>query len=227
MKTNRVGLLFILLLAFVFAVLSVDARASGDRIQTSGDINQHIDVGGTFVEGSSMTGGDVTVSGDKNRAYALGLGDVDINDCYRSFQIAVLFQGSQLNYWCMADSLDAKGLHAAAAMTRCKLDGYRALFNNDMDYCIDMNTMAAFVPPPPPEPAAIDKDEEDDYHAELETAVAMLREEFERTQAQASEAKRVAQEAAQTPQTIIQKEEFLDDEQRIKLEAIKHEKVDQ
>ena len=214
MKPPRFSLwIFLLVVFFAILLISPDSDAGGTDVELQNYSPTHI------TGEISQSTGDTIVSGDKNRAYALGLGDVDINDCYRSYQIAVIFQGSQLNYWCMADSLDAKGLHAAAAVTRCKLDGYRKLFG-DMDDCVAMNTMEVFIPPAP-EPEITDSDEDDDYHQQLEQAVAALRIEFEATQAKAAEAKREAQRAARQPQTVIQKEEFLDEEKRAKLEALK------
>jgi len=109
MRENRVPLVFILLIVVVFVLAAFDARASGDRItqsndmnnQTSGDIKQKIGVstdvttnvtgGTTNVAGSTVTGStqttntgavDVNVGGSSNKSYALGmagLGDVDLN----------------------------------------------------------------------------------------------------------------------------------------------------
>lgn len=193
------------------------AQASGDDIRQSNDNNileGSIEVNPTLTSNPTLNagdnvGGDIDIQGDKNRAYAFGMGDVDINDCYRSFQV-LIFQGSQLNYWCMADSLDAKGLHEAAAKTRCKLDGYRNLFG-DEDACIKMNTMAVIVLPPTDPPTA-DKDDED-YHEKheaeaqqivaqigaLTATVSALEDDNAELEAQVHKAKKIAQKAYDDP----------------------------
>lgn len=231
MRENRVPLIWILLIAGLFCIAAFDARAGGDRnnsesssaasaksasISSIGDVSNTSESILSAGDNISSQSSSVNVNGDKNRAYGLSLGDVDINDCYRSFQVTVLFQGSQLNYWCMADSLDAKGLHEAAALTRCKLDGYRKLFG-DEDTCIAANTMTTLKILPENFNQSDDfKEDDEDYHEQLEAAVVALRAEFEALQAEkakalarVAKAEKVAQRAAAAPQ-----ERYMDYEQR-------------
>lgn len=112
---------------------------------------------------------------DSSRAYGFGLGDVDINDCYRSFQI-LMFQDSRANRWCMANDLDARGLHEAAAKMRCSLNAYEDIFE-DHETCVAQSTVSV---PVPVVAAPHDDEDDDDVHRELYMQYEMLREQMER-----------------------------------------------
>lgn len=110
---------------------------------------------------------------DSSRAVGLGLGDVDINECYRSYQLVVFWQGTQVNPICLADTLDQRGLYAVAAKVRCDIKAIRKHFASEAE-CIAANTVKVSVP----EPVVVPVDDED-YHRELEQELAMLRADFE------------------------------------------------
>lgn len=130
---------------------NVDVRQSNDlNNQTGGDI----------------TGGDL-ISSDK--AFAIGGSsfDVDINDCLASKATNIIVVGWQTlkeNPTCIADGLDARGNHAAAARVRCKhvetvyssFDGFKK--------CVTAVTMTAPVQPLPTKPDKVDKDEDEHGH---------------------------------------------------------------
>ena len=175
MRENRVSLVWILLLAAAFVIAAVDARASGDRISQSNDMNNQtgeinvdagssVEVGGVTVPvttGSvtqgSVTGGDVNVGGDSHKSYALGmagLGDVDLNEgrnCMgtEAFSIAVVAkQDMKLNPWCAALFYNANGKHRMAAKARCLLPEILYMSGNDEEQCITDNTFALDGAPP-------------------------------------------------------------------------------
>ncbi len=114
---------------------------------------------------------------DSSNAVGLGLGDVDINDCYRSYQVVVLWQGTQLNWWCVAREYDAIGLHEVAAQVRCdKIKGISKLFD-DQESCIAANTLVA-KPQSEVLPAAqenIFEDDEEEFHVEQQELYEDLR----------------------------------------------------
>lgn len=168
-----------------------------------------------FVDaGSSVTvdGGNFS-SVNHNKSYAVGMGDVDIAQCYRSWQFLV-FQDSKVNYWCMADSLDARGLHEAAARTRCSLKAYSKLFDSN-EACIAASVMI----PAPIEPMLEQPSEEEEFQRqwleeqqeliiELQTKIESLEKKPERKAA---------------PRTIIEQQPFLTEDKRAKLEALRRE----
>ena len=118
----------------------------------------------------SVSNFDSNVS-HSSKAYAIGLGDVDINQCYRSYQ-ALAWQDSRLNYWCVGESLDARGLHRAAALARCHIKGYRELFASHEE-CITENTMLPLADVPELAPV-IDRDKEEFQRQWLEEQQEMI-----------------------------------------------------
>jgi hypothetical protein len=134
---------------------------------------------------------DNPVSVDSNvshssRAYGFGLGDVDIAQCYRSWS-ALVVQFSQANLWCMANDLDARGLHDAAARTRCSVKAYRKNFPSRQD-CIAGSTVVGLVVLEDIEPDRIDEDEE--IHVEQMIAIDQLKEQVEQLQIAAQRPRR-------------------------------------
>jgi len=104
---------------------------------------------------------------NSSRAYGLGLGDVDIAQCYRSWQV-LIYQDSKPNWFCLADSLDAKGLHKAAAELRCSVKSYRQKLG---DKCLALSTASS-----PAQPMAdTHLDEEQELHLEQMVLVEELR----------------------------------------------------
>lgn len=157
--------------------------------------------GGTDIEQETIvTGGDNTAENNAlisgSRAYSLGLGDVDINQCYRSYQI-LIWQDSKVNKWCMADSLDAKGLHDAAALMRCSLRPVRALFGSDRECIAALTVREREVVLAP---VAVEREVDDEDNRRLEALQARL-EMIEQQRTQDAERVRkasiVARQAAQ------------------------------
>ena len=145
-----------LLLLPAFAYASGDCRGDGSCVEASAEI----------------VTGDTVVQGDSSRAFGFGLGDVDINQCYRSYQI-LIWQDTKANRWCMADGLDARGLPEAAARMRCSIRALRSLYPSE-SACI----AAVTVPNPVPiveEPREPEDDERDHEAARIEHEALLAR----------------------------------------------------
>lgn len=113
--------------------------------------------------GDDHRGGDVAAGSDSvasvrdtSRTVGLGLGDVDIAQCYRSYSV-IVWQDSRVNPICLADSLDAKGLHETAAKVRCDIRAIRKHFDSDAQ-CVAANTVQVQVVAMP-EPENDDEEE--------------------------------------------------------------------
>ncbi len=112
--------------------------------------------------GHNHDAGDVVVgSSDSSHVFGFGGNDVDIAQCYRSYSV-IIWQDSKPNYFCIADALDAKGLHKAAAITRCSVKSFSKLF----DDCVMINTMRPALAVVMEEP----EDDDEDDHRETEQA---------------------------------------------------------
>jgi len=138
------------LLVFLLAPV---ALASDDERGPNVDVETVTTVNTT----SNMTGGDTNLTnstgGNSSRAYGFGLGDVDIAQCYRSYQL-LIWQDSKINPFCVADAYDQKGLHMMAAVIRCDIGFIRKHFDTDSG-CLDANTMASAVMPSTPDLGAV------------------------------------------------------------------------
>ena len=127
----------------------------------AGDCDGHSCRGDVSVDTSVPVDSNVSVN-HTSKSFGFGAGDVDIAQCYRSYSV-IVWQDSRINPVCLADSLDAKGLHTVAAMVRCDIRAIRKHFGSD-DECIDANTMR----PAPVAAMPESKDEDDeDIHEEL------------------------------------------------------------
>ncbi len=126
-----------LILVAGIALASDDERGPNVDVETVTTMNNT----------SNMTGGDTTLTnsagGNSSRAYGFGLGDVDIAQCYRSYQL-LIWQDSKINPFCVADAYDQKGLHMMAAVIRCDIGFIRKHFDTD-SACLSANTMAVAV----------------------------------------------------------------------------------
>lgn len=80
-----------------------------------------------------------SIGGNKAIGIGLGMGSVDISQCMAS-KSTPLYQWLIENKWCMADSLDAKGLHEAAARVRCQTKTMRKVYP-DRQECLSANLM--------------------------------------------------------------------------------------
>ena len=182
-EPKRVGLWPLIAVAFVICVVVFDIAYSDDTIQ-SNDMN--------------TVKGDIAIS-DRSYGVSQSLGDVDINDCLASTQwgIPVIFakQSVQENPWCMANSLDAMGAHAAAAKVRCTTETIKAIYP-DAAKC---EQAVMFQVKPPPKPEMVDRDDED-----YERLHARMTAYEERTSKDADNAKKAAQRVNLAVQRVNQ-----------------------
>jgi len=122
---NKKPNLLLALTIAVFVVVVVIEIAYGD------DHKRHDDDITIAIAGGENTASNI-VSGSHSYGVSQSLGDVDINDCLASTQwgIPVIYakQTVQENPWCMANSLDARGAHAAAAKVRCTTETIKAIY---------------------------------------------------------------------------------------------------
>lgn len=200
-----VRLLLVLLLVFAF----VDAYASGDdiRVTQSNDMNTAT-TGDVNLEGSTYSGGDAF-------AFAHALGDVDINDCLASTQWGTIIVSRQkvvLNQWCAAEVYDAKGMYQMAAIMRCNIPEILNEFDNEIA-CERANL---YTPPPP----VVELDDTPDYE-NLYRQEQMHDEQFEQLAQRIEQLEQEPEPRPRPPQTIIQQQEFLDDEKRERLRALR------
>ncbi len=200
-------LCIVFLIGVLTMILSV-AYAGGDDIIQSNDNN-------------AQTTGDVSVGGDSSKAFGVGMGDVDIAQCMAS-KSTPLYQWLKFNKWCMAETLDAKGLHEAAAKVRCSINEYSKVFQSNQE-CIALSTAETQEFPVKP---SVDEDDEDgpDRHLEaLYARVSDLETEKERILQKMEKTSQKAREAARMePKTIIQ--DFITEDKRAKLAALRDEK---
>jgi len=115
-------LLMVAIAIFMVVVVFKIAESSGPDVEVETTVD------------TVLTGGDniASIAGSRSYGVSQSLGDVDINDCLASTQwgIPVIFakQTVQENPWCMANSLDARGAHAAAAKVRCTTETIKAIY---------------------------------------------------------------------------------------------------
>lgn len=153
-EPKRVSLVW-LLLAALFAVVIVFDIAYADGHECQGGHNCNDTNSTIAIDSSNVVSNSVS---DSSRAYGFGLGDVAITQCYRSYQI-LIFQDSKINPICLADSLDAKGLHHTAAMVRCDIKAIRKHFDSD-ESCVQATTMQMIHPVAMESPKNDDEDNE-------------------------------------------------------------------
>lgn len=129
---------YMLLLFSLTAFADDDCRGNNDCSDSS--VN---------VDASNTVDSSVSNSmSNSSRSMGFGLGDVDIAQCYRSYQFLV-WQDTKINPVCLADSYDAKGLHHMAAVIRCDVKHIRKHFDSD-EACVQANTVRRVEFPDPP-----------------------------------------------------------------------------
>lgn len=208
--------LCIILLFGILVGISTHAWAGGD------DIEQNVKViTGDLTGGDNISDNVASISG--SRSYGVGLGsiDVDIAQCLGSEStgiIVVQWQRLKENPWCMADTLDAKGLHEAAAKVRCSIKAYSGLFLDNQE-CMTLSTMSpkeGHVERPTAMPESTEDDDEHDR--EIEALYARLSD----LEAETVEAREAAERAARRPQTQRQvvQQPYLSEQQRIALKEV-------
>ena len=177
----RVSVWILIPIVFLICVVFFDF-AYGETIQ-SNDMN--------------TVKGDIAIS-DRSYGVSQSLGDVDINDCLASTQwgIPVIFakQSVQENPWCMANSLDAMGAHAAAAKVRCTTETIKAIYP-DAAKC---EQAVMFQVKPPPKPEMVDRDDED--YERLHARMTVYEERTAKAETDARKARVQAYRVAQTVQ---------------------------
>ncbi len=199
--TRKISLISFLLGMAILIFMAAPVWASGDcKGHSCNEPGTDITVNPSSVLNNSVR--------DSSSSYGFGAGDVDINDCYRSYSV-ILYQDTKVNKLCLADQQIAQGLYEAGARTRCSIRSVVKDYD-DFKHCVQLNTVVAYKPPPPP-PPTVDKDEDEDDGRiqELEAQVAGLVNDYEQ-QMQAP--------PQVTRQTIHQP--FLSDEKRAKLAAV-------
>jgi hypothetical protein len=202
------------MIKWLILFLPVLALASGD--DESVTVEQEVNVDTVLNANPTMNAnpimnaeGSTLTNSTSSRAYGFGLGDVDIAQCYRSYQLLV-WQGSQINPFCVADSYDQKGLHIMAAVVRCDIGFIRQHFDTDAA-CIEANTMVVQAPEPPPPPAPTPTlsipdthiQQEVEIHTEQREAFETLEQRLARIEAgQRDAARKAAVKRAYVQQTI-------------------------
>ncbi len=142
------------------------------------------------VDASSVVNNSIS---DTSRAFGFGFGDVAITQCYRSYQI-LIWQDSKINPICLADSLDAKGLHHTAAMIRCDIKAIRKHFDSDKS-CIQATTMQMIHPVVIEEPV-----NDDEYREQQQTYMVELESRMDRMESARQSANRYAASEKQKEQ---------------------------
>ena len=224
MKPPRFSLwIFMLIVFFAILLVSPDSDAGGDELTSESQA-----ISSSMSNSSAVIGeSHVDVGGDKNRAYALGvpgLGDVDIAGCLGSTQWTLLIGGKQkleTNWWCVTKLYLEAGLYDNAAMAICNTE-VREEFATEQD-CRDAHPFKAMATIVPTE--SEDEDEEHErFQAEIEALAARLSASEEKTAQAKAEARKARRAAQAPPQTVIQREPFIDADKRAALEALKGEK---
>lgn len=188
-------LLFILLMAAFIMFLMTPLYAgdnNGKRTRTDIELDSDVSVSNP-----------VSVR-DTSRAVGLAGGDVDINDCYRSWSV-IVYQGSMVNKLCLAQQLVLEGNYQAAAELRCSVKSVRRAFGGG-EKCV----FALSVPPPEPVtsselPLVEDHfEEEEEYHEEQQELYADLEAKIQNLEAERRAAARRSQQQQQQQQEYAQ-----------------------
>ena len=192
---------------------SADASADASASVKIGDTSVTVPVTQGSVTGGTMHGGDVTVGGDKNRAYAFAnsLGDVDIAGCLGSTQWNTPLFGKQklvLNWPCMTEFYLRNEMYANAAMAICNTE-IRKEYETEED-CRAAHPFKAMALAPMP----TESHDEDEEHERLEAEIAALRADLSAAKEKARKATLEARYAVREAQKQPEKVEYgLSDEQ--------------
>jgi len=135
---KRFNIIWFLVAGILIFLIIAKVEADGHKCQgyNCNDGDTVLMVGDTSV--------DTVIGGSDAFGIGLSMGDVDINDCLAS-KSTPLYQWLVENKWCMADSLDAKGLYEAAAKIRCETKTLRKVYPIRQD-CIDAVTVVYVEP---------------------------------------------------------------------------------
>jgi len=196
MKPDRIPLIFFLLGVAIILFLAAPVWST--------DYGHDSD---STVTTSSVLNNSVR---DSSRSFGLGAGDVDINDCYRSWSV-ILYQDSKVNKLCLADRQIAQGLYEAGARTRCSVRSVVKDYDN-FDHCVRLNTVVIYVAPAPAPEANFEEEEAEEEWREEQMQMQQDYDERIAVLEQRSSRPRVTREVIQQP--------FLSDEKRAKLQAV-------
>ncbi len=141
------------------------------------------------------------IGGDQAGSLGLGfgMGDVDINDCLAS-KSTLVNQWVVENSWCMANDLDARGNHDAAARVRCTTKTLQAVYPDPQECQAAVRALRLSDEAPVEEVA--DEDEDDQYREQAQADLAELESRMDRVE---SERQAAAQRAAAIRQAEQQK----------------------
>ncbi len=131
-KPKRFNIIWFLL-AGILAFLIIDKANAQHECQGGHNCND----GGEIMLGDTSV--ETIIGGNDALGIGLSMGDVDINDCLAS-KSTPLYQWLVENKWCMADSLDARGLYEAAARVRCQTKTLKSVYP-DNPSCIEAVTL--------------------------------------------------------------------------------------
>ena len=194
---SYVTLFFFLCAVGIVVFLTAPAWATGTEVEQEVEV-----VGGQY-------------SGGNTRAYSVGGGDMDIDDCLATHSILFgLWQGTHINKLCEADRLNRDGKYQAAAEMKCSIRSIRRIYGEN---CIKAVKISA--PPPIELPVIVEEDnweeEEEAWHEEQEQMQVDYDARIARLEQKANQP-RVTREIVQQP--------FLSDEKRAKLQAVLDER---
>lgn len=208
--------LCIILLFGILVGISTAAWAGGDEIKQVTHVEN--DVSTVLTAGDNISENSTSISG--SRSYGVGLGsiDVDIAQCLGSEStgiVVIQWQRLKENPWCMADTLDAKGLHEAAAKVRCSIDFYRQIFADNQE-CIALST--ASTQEIHGEQSATEDDDEHDR--EIDALYAALTD-LEEKLVNDTNALRESHRRPQVQRQVVQQPYLTDEQKRALREAVK------
>lgn len=124
--SRRMNGLIAFLMMFFLMLLVVPVFASPD-----------IDIKNELIGGDNTASNIATNSISGSRSYGFGMGDVDINDYYRSHQ-ALFLQWTTPNLLSLAIYYDATGRYEAAAILKCSVKQVRKSLGKD---CQSLSTV--------------------------------------------------------------------------------------
>jgi hypothetical protein len=172
----------LLLLVFALIIVAMTRTAFADRITQSNDQNL-------------QTTGDVSIGSGSSNAFGVAGGDVDIAQCYRSYNYLIVWQDTKPNLLCQAELDDAKGLHKAAARKRCAVRAVARLYESHEE-CLAENTVSV-APPQSPAPALAEIPTQLAEHEEVEEQHDNRLDAIEAALVRESQRRRAAQQAFQ------------------------------
>ncbi|MEE8481765.1 MAG: hypothetical protein V3S12_00300 [Acidiferrobacterales bacterium] len=199
-EPKRVNIWILLLIAMACVVFVFDVAYGDSDHECQGN---SCNGGGDVALDSSTVIGDTIVGGDDALGIGFSMGDVDIGQCIASKSTPV-YQWLVENPWCMADSLDARGRHEAAAKVRCSTKTLRRAYPDPVQ-CEAAVLVAVVVPDVPSKNDS--EDDDDEYREQQQTYLGELEGRMDRMEsdrkASASRAARQRQEEQKSAQKVL------------------------